>query len=49
MKLTNSVLEEECMEMSDEAYTEEMLNKFFGKWEGNETAEEMMGIIKRSS
>jgi len=49
VKLTNSVLEEERKEMSDEAYTEEMLNKFFGKWEGNETAEEMMGIIKRSS
>ena len=43
VKLTNSVLEEERKEMSDEAYTEEMLNKFFGKWEGNETAEELMG------
>ena len=50
VKLTNSVLEEECMEMSDEAYTEEMLNKFF--WEvGKETktAEELMGIIKQNS
>ncbi len=28
---------------------EEMLNKFFGKWEGNETAEELMGIIKQNS
>ena len=49
VKLTNSVLEEERKEMSDEAYTEEMLNKFFGKWEGNETAEELMGIIKQNS
>ncbi len=49
VKLTNSVLEEESKEMSDEVYTEEMLNKFFGKWEGNETAEELMGIIKQSS
>ena len=49
VKLTNSVLEEERKEMSDETYTEEMLNKFFGKWEGNETAEELMGIIKQSS
>lgn len=49
VKLTNSVLEEERKEMSDEAYTEEMLNKFFGKWEGNETAEELMDIIRQSS
>ena len=49
VKLTNSVLEEERKEMSDETYTEEMLNKFFGKWEGNETAEELMGIIKQNS
>ena len=49
VKLTNSVLEEERKEMSDETYTEEMLNKFIGKWEGNETAEELMGIIKQSS
>ena len=49
VKLTNSVLEEERKEMSDEAYTEEMLNKFLGKREGNETAEELMGIIKQSS
>ena len=49
VKLTNSVLEEERKEMSDETYTEEMLNKFFGKWEGNETAEELIGIIKQSS
>ena len=49
VKLTNSVLEEESKEMSDEAYTEAMLNKFFGKWEGNETAEELMGIIKQNS
>ena len=49
VKLTNSVLEEERKEMSDETYTEEMLNKFFGKWEGNETAEELKGIIKQSS
>ena len=49
VKLTNSVLEEERKEMSDEAYTEEMLNKFLGKWEGNETAEELMGIIKQNS
>ena len=48
VKLTNSVLEEERKEMSDEAYTEEMLNKFFGKWEGNETAEELMGIIRQA-
>ena len=51
VKLTNSVLEEERKEMSDGLvyYTEEMLNNFFGKWEGNETAEELMGIIKQSS
>ena len=49
VKLTNSVLEEERKEMFDEAYTEEMLNKFLGKWEGNETAEELMGIIKQNS
>ena len=49
VKLTNSVLEKESKEMSDEVYTEEMLNKFFGKWEGNETVEELKGIIKQSS
>ena len=35
VKLTNSVLEEESKEMSDEAYTEAMLNKFLGS--GKET------------
>ena len=49
VKLTNSVLEEEREEMSDEAYTEEMLNRFFGKWEGGETADEIMAVIKENS
>ncbi|MCE2617693.1 hypothetical protein [Phocaeicola oris] len=49
VKLTNSVLEEEREEMSDEAYTEEMLNRFFGKWEGDETADEIMAVIKENS
>ena len=49
IKLTNSVLEEERKELSDKAYTEEMLNKFFGKWKGEETAEELMEIIKQPS
>ena len=30
VKLTNSVLEEESKEMSDEAYTEAMFDKFYG-------------------
>ena len=49
VKLTNSVLEDEREEMSDEEYTEEMLNRFFGKWEGDETADEIMAIIKENS
>lgn len=49
VKLTNSVLEEEREEMSDVAYNKEMRDRFFGKWVGNETAEELMSIIKENS
>ena len=49
VKLTNSVLEEEREEMSDVAYNKEMRDRCFGKWEGNETADELMGIIKENS
>ena len=49
VKLTNSVLEEERKEMSDEAYTEEMLDKFYGAWKGDESADELMGNIKENT
>lgn len=49
VKLTNSVLEEEREEMSDEAFNKEMRDRFFGKWEGAETADELMAIIKENS
>lgn len=49
VKLTNSVLEEEREEMSDAAYNKEMRDRFFGKWEGNEAADELMSIIKENS
>ena len=49
VKLTNSVLEEEREEMSDVAYNKEMRDRFLGKWEGNETADELMSIIKENS
>lgn len=49
VKLTNSVLEEEREEMSDVAYNKEMRDRFFGKWEGNEMADELMSIIKENS
>ena len=49
VKLTNSVLEEEREEMSDAAYNKEMRDRFFGKWEGNEMADELMSIIKENS
>jgi len=35
--------------MSDAAYNKEMRDRFFGKWVGNETAEELMSIIKENS
>ena len=49
VKLINSVLEEEREGMSDVAYNKEMRDRFFGKWVGNETAEELMSIIKENS
>lgn len=49
VKLTNSVLEEEHKKLSDEEYTDEMLNKFFGKWEGNETPDEIMKVVKENA
>ena len=49
VKLTNSVLEEESKEMSDEAYTEAMLDKFYGAWKGAESADELMGNIKENT
>ena len=49
VKLTNSVLEEECEEISDEAYKKDLRERFFGPWEGNETADELMSIIKENS
>ena len=48
VKLTNSVLEEERERISDEAFNKKMRDKFFGKWEGNETADELMAIIKEN-
>ena len=49
VKLINSVLEEEREGMSDVAYNKEMRDRFFGKWVGNETADELMSIIKENS
>ena len=49
VKLTNSVLEEERKEMSDEAYTVAMLDKFYGAWNGDESADEPMGNIKENT
>jgi len=49
VKLTNSVLEEESKEMSDEAYTEAMFDKFYGAWKGDESADELMGNIKENT
>lgn len=49
VKLINSVLEEEREEMSYAAYNKEMRDRFFGKWVGNETADELMSIIKENS
>ncbi len=46
---TNSVLEEESKEMSDEAYTEAMFDKFYGAWKGDESADELMGNIKENT
>ncbi len=49
VKLTNSVLEEEHKDISDKEYTDKMLDKFYGKWEGNETPEEIMHLIKENA
>ena len=49
VKLTNSVLEEESKEMSDEAYTEAMFDKFDGAWKGDESADELMGNITENT
>ena len=49
VKLTNSVLEEESKEMSDEAYTEARFDKFYGAWKGDESADELMGNIKENT
>ena len=51
VKLTNSILEDEKKEEkgTDDDYTEKMLDRFYGKWAGNETADEIMKTIKEFS
>lgn len=49
-KLTTSVLEEDTEEETTvpSNYTKKMMDKFFGAWVGNETADEVMTTIKSS-
>ena len=44
-----SVTEDETENISSDEYTEKMLNKFYGAWEGDETATELMKVIKEGS